>query len=136
MRLIHFIISITVLLLSETTFGQSYYSVAVEGGLFARSTPSLTAPRIGKFACGEDVILLKETNEFVQIKDRTTSIEGYWVQVKSANGLVGYLCKGYLIEKHQDLDYHNYCEEEYGACNAKISTKDYQLYLHNYQMAA
>ena len=125
-----------ILITSSSTFGQSYYSVAAEGGLFARSTPSLTAPRTGKFACGENVILLKETNEFIEIKDSTSNVKGYWVQVKSANGLVGYACKGYLIEKHQDLDYHNYCEEEYGACNAKLSTKDYQLNGYNYQMEA
>ena len=131
-----FICSLFLLFFATIINGQTYYSVAAEGGLYARSTPSLTAPRVGKFASGENVILLRETMEFLVIKDSTTPVEGYWVQVKSESGIVGYVCSGYLIEKHQDFDYHNYCDEYYGDCDATLKAKDYQINIFNYQMDA
>ncbi len=92
-------------LLPATGFCITNYSIGdqlnvlASSGLVLRETANPKGQKIGTIVLGETVTVLKENFKKVPhsvLEFTNYNIRGYWVQVKTAGGLEGYVFDGYL----------------------------------------
>jgi hypothetical protein len=100
--------------------------ISSDNGLRLRETPGLGGKKISVLGYRTKVDVLKKTIEKVTID----GIDGYWVFIKTDDGLEGWVFDGYLAELSKSLypvDFNLTGRWYEGPANGKISTEEDRL---------
>jgi len=104
------IIYILFLFISVISYSQKCI-VKASSGLNVREEPNLDSKKVGKLTLNQTVSIIEGSNNILKVEDEGNTIEGYWVKVKSDNGISGYVFEGYLelVDKFDKelLDFFN-----------------------------
>ncbi|WP_282050453.1 SH3 domain-containing protein [Maribacter aquivivus] len=91
------VITIVLLIITSSIFGQDTSFVIAENGLIVRESPNLKSEKIGKLYYGSEVRIIKETGIKIEINDSGRTISGQWLEIQKISGnLKGFVFSGYL----------------------------------------
>lgn len=115
-------------------FGQEFYSVIAENGLNVRNKPDLNSKLLGKFSCGEDLILLQKTDTELTLVDNEIEVTGYWYKMTSKTDLTGFVFSYYLLQKNESPVGRLNWNDQFGNNNTHLTTKNFDITIYNFQV--